>query len=114
MNFLLQKLLNKREIKREDLSDRPLISGGISEKGQFGKWEQILSDEPTSIAQVEEFCRDQLNKIEMQWQDFSNSSQKNERLVIAHTIYSVILKAIKAPKAEKEALEKYLNQIINQ
>ncbi len=111
MNQLLSKLLGKRGITREELSDKP-IAGMISEKGQFENWEKILSEEPITVQVIEDFCKDQISKIEMQWGDFSNASQKNERLVIAHTIYSAILKATKAPKVERESLERYLNQII--
>ena len=88
-----------------------MIPGVASEKDQFEHWEKTLSEEAVTVEVVEKFCKAQVGIIEKKWEDLSNAH--NERLVIAHTIYSAILKAIKAPKVEREALEKYLNQLLS-
>lgn len=104
MNFLLSKLLSKRKIQREDLSGE--------EKEDFVRWEKILSGGEISVEKISEFCKSQISIIENQWKDMSNDPKKNERLIIAHNIYSSILKVIDSPEAEKVALEEYLNKLI--
>ena len=111
MNNILSQLLQKRGITKKDLDTKPVIPGVASEKDQFEHWDKVLSEEPVTVLVVENFCKAQISIIEKKWEDLSNAH--NERLVIAHTIYSAILKAIKAPLVEREALEKYLNQLIN-
>ena len=113
MNNLLTKFLTKYKITRETLDPKPILPGMLSEKAQFEKWERILSEDVVSVENIESFCKDQINKIESQWNNFDSTSLKNERLVIAHTIYTAILKTIKAPKVEREALEVYLNSLID-
>ena len=110
---ILSKLLNKRGITKAQLSSEALIPGGISEKDQFEKWEKVLSGEEVTVESIKQFCEGQKKKIEMQWKGFGNDTQKNERLIVAHTIYSAILEVTDAKKVERESLEQYLNQIIN-
>lgn len=111
MNNLLAKLLVKRGITRKDLDDKPVIPGVASEKDQFEQWEKLLSGEEVTVKNIEDFCKYQIGQIEKKWEDFSNAG--NEKLVMVHTVYNTILKAISAPKAEREALEKYLIQLLN-
>ena len=110
---LLSKYLTKLVITREQLDAKPIIPGQLSEKEQFEKWNKILSEEEeVSVKKIEEFCQSEINKIEARWQDLDNITLKNERLIIAHTIYRNILRAIKEPKVEREVLENYLNQLV--
>ena len=112
MHSLLTKLLNKRGIKREELDEKPIVPGFPSERNQFERWESILSGEGVTLDKVAEFCKAQVESIELQWKNLDNAPQKNERLIIAHTIYSTLLKTIKAPEVERVELEKYLNDLI--
>jgi hypothetical protein len=101
MNNLLSKLLLKRGVTRNDL-DEP-------EKKDFDRWEKILSEGDVTVESIGNFCKAQISAIEAKWKDFDNT---NERLVIAHTIYSTIIKALTANKVERESLEEYLNNLI--
>ena|SRR3990167_3920361 len=106
MHLLLSNLLKKRGIKDvEELSKE--------EKEWFKEKEIILSlkDEIT-IEDLKKFFLAQKSIIEDQWNNFDNTVTKNERLIIAHTIYSKILKVIAASKVEREMLEDYLTQLI--
>lgn len=104
MHRLLSNLLDKRKIKREDLT--------LEEKTDFERWEKILSEGDMSLEKVAAFCASQVEKIEKQWADFGNEANKNDRLIVAHTIYKTIIKAIGAPEVERIALEEYLNKLI--
>ena len=105
MHPILTKLLNKRGITaREELS--------VEEKVDYEKWERILSGGVITIDKIVAFCKSQISLIEMQWKDFSNDSKKNERLIIAHTIYSTLLKVITSPEVERVTLEEYLNKLV--
>ena len=103
MNNLLSRLLTKRKITKEELSEE--------EKKDFERWENILSGE-ISVEKISEFCKAQKDIIENQWKDFGNEPMKNERLIIAHTIYSTIIKTINSPEVERKSLENYLNELI--
>lgn len=105
MHILLTKLLNKRGLKREELSQE--------EKTWFDEKQKILSGEEITIERVETFCKAQLGLIEDQFRNFENENRKNERLIVAHSIYSSLLKAIHAPKVERAQLEEYLNKLID-
>lgn len=103
----LDKLLEKRGIK-----DVTALSA--DEKETFKKWENILSSGTVTVKKIEEFCRYQIHAIETKWRAdvIDNAILKNEKLVVMHTVYSAILNLIIAPQAEKEVLEKYLNQLL--
>src|SRR3990167_8851749 len=106
MNYLLSKLIKKRGINKEGLSKE--------EKVDFDRWEKILSEGEVSVEKIAEFCKAQIGLIEIQWKDLNNLNQKNERLIVAHTIYSTILKALTAPEVERANLEEYLTKLINE
>ena len=106
MHLLLTKYLKRIGIK--DIKD---LSG--EEKQTFEKWNQILSDdEEVNVGKIERFCEAQMEIIETQWKNMDNQSLKNERLIIAHTIYSTLLKVIRSPKIERITLEEYLTKLI--
>ena len=104
MHPLLSKLLTKRKVKHEELSQE--------EKQDFDRWEQILSGGEITVKKIEDFCRNQLISIGKQFQSVDNSTQKNERLIVLHSVYSAIIGLLSGPESEKEALERYLNDLL--
>ena len=106
MHSLLSKLLIKRGIENEkDLSKE--------EKEWFSEKERILSlKDEVSSEDIKKFCQTQIGIIEDQWKNLDNTTLKNERLIMIHTIYSTLIKAINASKVEREILEDYLTQLI--
>ena len=106
MHPALEKLLKKRGINElKELS--------VEEKGDFDRWQRVLSEGDVTVERIAEFCRHQIKQIESKWRDLKNTKDENDRLVLIHTVYSVLLDAITAPKAEREGLEKYLNQLLD-
>lgn len=102
---ILSRILDKRGIKSADeLSP--------DEKADFQRWKGILSGGEVTLDKVVEFCNTQKSLIETAWENKDNSTQKNDRLIIAHTIYSKIGKVITSPQSEKESLEKYLESLL--
>lgn len=108
MHDLLQKLFKKKGIK--DLMDRDL---GDLDKVDFDKWEKILSAErEVSIPQLVKFLKMQIALVEKKWRDPTQNPDLS-KLTMLHTCYSMMLEAINAPQAEREALEKYLQGLID-
>lgn len=103
---ILDRLLEKRGIKNTDELSQ-------EEKQDFERWQKILSDGEVTLEKVLTFCDNQISLIEGQWKNLDNSTQKNERLIVAHTIYRAIKNVITSPQAEREVLEKYLQQVID-
>ncbi len=107
MHQLLEKLLKKRKI--EDITALE-----PEEKEVFDKWNRILSEGEMTVDKIREFCESQLNVIKEQMKNTDNVPQKNERLIICLNIYDSLINLIRSPGAERESLEKYLNQLLNQ
>lgn len=106
MHPLLSRLFEKRKIDGiDDLKPE--------EKVDFDRWQRVLSEGEMSVASIEKFCEYQVSLIESQWKNTENSSQKNDRLIQTYNVYKGILDCIKAPQAEKEALERYLNSLLS-
>jgi len=105
MNVFLSKLLTKRKVKHEELSPE--------EKQDFDRWEKILSSGEITVKKIEEFCRNQLVSIDSQMRSVDNSSQKNERLVCLHSVYSAIIGLLSGPETEKQTLERYLTDLLH-
>ena len=104
MHNLLSKLLTKRKVKHEELS--------AEEKQDFDRWEKILSSGEITVKKIEDFCKNQIVSIGNQMRSVDNSTQKNERLVTLYSVYSAILGLLSGPETEKEALERYLNDLL--
>ncbi|MEK6828667.1 MAG: hypothetical protein AABY15_00950 [Nanoarchaeota archaeon] len=105
MHSLISRLFIKEGIKDfEDLSE--------SDKETYDNWQRILSEGEITIDKMVEFCNNQIAIIEGNWKDFDNSKEKNERLIVMHTVYRTLVNVITKPKAEKEALEKYLLDLL--
>lgn len=105
MHKLLTKLLKKRGI--EDVTKL-----SSDEKADFDRFEKILSEGEITVDKIRKFCENQTSVIEKQWRDFGNDPRKNERLIVAHTIYKTLLEAIEAPRSERERLEHYLTSLL--
>lgn len=102
---IIKKLLNKRGV--EDVTKL-----SSDEKQDIDRWQKILSEGEITVDKIKAFCDNEIGKIEKNWKDLNNSKEKNERLIIMHTVYSSIIEAIEAPQKQKESLEKYLSQLI--
>ena len=100
----LARLLEKRGIKREELSKE--------EETQFKQWELTLSGGEVTVGSIRDFCNRMVDVIETKWRDFEY--QNKEKLLPYHGVYKAILGIIDGPKVERENLEKYLNQLIEQ
>lgn len=99
----LTKLLEKRGIDRiEDLQP--------DERAQFDKWRLVLSGESVTIDSVKEFCASQIKVIENKCDGVTPLTTLQQASL---HVYSNILKAIEAPEAERESLERHLTQIVN-
>lgn len=105
MHKLLQTLFKQRGINGlEDLKE--------DEKEQFDRWQRILSEGDVTLDSLVRFCETQLSRIDKEWEKPDNSKEKNERLITQRIVYKSIAEAIKAPQANRLALEKYLNSLI--
>lgn len=101
---LISRLFEKRGVKGpEDL--------GPEERVQVERWQAILSTGEITIDRVREFCENQVKLIEGK---FKSSPEKLERLVAMHIVYRDLLSLIsgEGTKAEREALERYLEDLI--
>lgn len=106
MHQAIEKLLQKRGIKSiEELTSE--------EKMQFDEWQKVLTKEKVTIPSLAVFLNVQKSIIETQFGDIANSLEKNSRLVLQHAIYSKLIRFIDSEKIEKEALEKYLTDLVD-
>ncbi len=102
---ILQKYLHKLGIK--DILDLK-----EDEKKDFDRWERILTEGNITVDKILDFCSAQVKIIETQFKNLDNTANKNERLILLHTIYNTLITLIKSPEAERENLEKYLNTLL--
>lgn len=103
MHSLIQKLLDKRKIKNLD-------SLRSDEKEDYDRWQKILSNENVTTDNIRDFCNTQIAIIEGKWRDLDRKD--SEKLIPYHTVYCAIRDLINSPQAERENLEKYLNQLL--
>lgn len=107
MHPLIVKLLQKRKIKDiRELSEE--------ERTTFDKWEQVLSEGEITIEKIKEFCQQQIKLIENQYTNPDNSNKKDNYLKACLSVYQALLRIIEGKRSVRQALEKYLNQLINQ
>lgn len=103
---LLSKLLQKRGIeKEEDLS--------VEEKIVFDRYKTILNGETVTVETLKTFCQGQIRLIEDKFATKSGEKDENVYLKACLHVYLNLLRAIDAPEAERESLERYLTQLIN-
>lgn len=99
----LTKLLEKRGIDNvKDLAPE--------ERVQFDKWRLILSGDSVTVDSLKEFCTSQIRIIEGKCDGVTPLTTLQQACI---HVYINLLKAIEAPEAERESLEKYLVQIVN-
>lgn len=101
---LLERLLNKRKVKIDDLS--------LEEQTTFKQWQETLSEDLT-VTKIAEFCRFQREAIEKEMGNLDSSHEKNTRLVLLHTVWGKIGKMIDGQGSERESLIKYLTDLID-
>ena len=110
---ILDLFLKKRGIGGpEELDDTPNSDGSPTEKQNFEIWRKILSKDELTIEDIKLFLQGQIGIIENKWKDMSLPQEKKAEFVTYHTIYKTLEQAISAPKAEREQLEVYLNQLL--
>lgn len=104
---LLSRLLAKRGIdKEEDLSPE--------EKVVFDKYKLVLSGEAVTVDVIKQFCLSQIRIIESKFASPGNTDKDDKYYKACLHVYLNFLKAIEGPEAERESLEKYLIQLIEQ
>ena len=98
------KLLEKRGLNPEELTPE--------ERSTLEAWKETLKAGQLKTSDIAAFCRINLSYIERQFKDFDRSTQKTERLVLLHSVYSAIIGLIDNPQDKKKALESYLTSLI--
>ena len=100
---ILDKLLHKRGIEKiDDLTPE--------EQKTFEAYKVILSGDAITVAQIKDFCKTQISLIETKCDGIIPLTQVQQACL---HVYINILKAIEAPEAEREQLEKHLSQLVN-
>ena len=102
--MILEKLLNKRGITRDQLN--------TEEKIQYEGWEKILKKEELSTEDLKQFISYQITVIESRWKDLDIEQSKKAELIPYHTVYKLLLAAIDAPRIEREELIRNLEKLI--
>jgi len=107
MHHLLERLLKKYKVSSiQELS--------ADDQSEVRRWQTIFSQDEITVADIQTFCSNQVLEVEKQWRDTNNSSQKNDRLIILHTVYRSLIDLIQAPKTGKAQLEAYLQNLLDQ
>jgi hypothetical protein len=104
MDNILSSLLKKKGIK--DASELT-----PEERQDFDKWKKILSEE-VSVETIKEFCKYQISIVESRFASGDNTDKQDAFLKASLNVYLNLLKAIEAPKLERENLERYLHNLI--
>ena len=102
------------------LLDKWLIKAGIKnledaspeERVVYDNYRRVLSGETVTVEKIKDFCRSQLDLIENKFAASTEGGNDAYLKACIH-VYLNILKAIEAPEAERESLERHLTQIIN-
>lgn len=83
------------------------------EQVTLNNWRRILSAEgDITVDKIKEFCEIQLVTIETQFRDPGKSDREKANLTLVHSVYSTMKALIVSPRAEREALEKYLSTLV--
>lgn len=99
----MPRLLEKRGITDpDDLSS--------DERATYDRYRLILSGQTLSVDSLKEFCQNQIRVIEGKCNGTDPLTLLQQACI---HVYLNLLKAIEAPEAERESLEKYLNSLIN-
>lgn len=102
---ILSRLLAKRGIKDTSELDS-------EEQVTFNQWKKTLSEEPVTIETIKGFCDYQLSLINQGFRNLDRTSQKTERLVLLHNVYSSLKGIIDNPQVAKKSLVDYLTGML--
>ena len=102
---LLDKLLSKRGIQHVEELD-------TEEKAVFDRYASVLRGDSVTIESIKEFCKGQIALIEAKFASNANPTDDIYLKACLH-VYLNLLKAIEAPEAERDSLEKYLVQLLS-
>jgi len=106
MENILSRLFAKKGIKdTTELSPEELHD--------FQNWQRVLSEEAITVQTIADFCKGELLRIESQFKELEDSPEKKARLALLHSVYASIRDVIEKPKHEREALVKYLENLIS-
>lgn len=105
MHPLIARILRKRGI--EDF--RQLQP---EEKADIERWQTTFDETEPTVENVVKFCEREISKIETQMALVDNSSQKNDRLVLLHSVYRNMYGLLTKPQPEREELERYLQDLV--
>ena len=110
---ILDLFLKKKGVASpEDLDNTPNSDGSPTEREVFDKWRATLGKDDLSTEDIKNFCGMQKEMIENKWRDLNLDQSKKAEMIPYHTVYSILIQAINAPKAEREQLEKQLEQLL--
>lgn len=102
---LLDKLLDKKGIKNVDELSK-------EERAVYDNYKLTLTAKTVTVKDLEAFCRSQITLIEGK---FAGAETKYDSYLKACLhVYLTLLKAIDAPKVERENLERYLIALIKE
>ena len=104
MKDILNRLLGKRNLKVEELDKE--------ERKTFEEWDKVLSKEELTTQDIKIFCQQYLDKIETLWADYGIEQSSKAELIPYHSFCKTILKVVDSPKAQREALERHLEQLL--
>ena len=104
---LLTRLFAKKGIKSVDELSQ-------EERATFDGYAKTLSKTELSVADIRDFLKSQVAIIEGKWKDYGLSSFAKAELIPAHTVYKTLLTVIDAPQLERDQLETFLRNLIEQ
>ena len=110
---ILDLFLKKKGVgSPEELDNEPNTDGSPTEREVFDKWRATLGKDELTTADIKNFCGMQKEIIEAKWRDLNLDQSRKAEMIPYHTVYSILIQAINAPKAEREQLENQLNQLL--
>lgn len=104
MHKLLQELLDRRKLKIDQLEN--------DEKEVFDRWKDVLDEEMT-VDRIAEYCKNQMELIEMKWGNLENKKVQNERLVMMHTVFGKVYRYINGKKTERRSVEEEISRLLD-
>ncbi len=106
MNNKLSRYIEKKKIDIANLT--------VEEQATFEQWEKTLSDEPVTVESLTEWLEFRKSAVGDSLGSLENSPRKQDKLIIWQALLTQMIKLIKAPKAEREALEIHLQSMLDE
>lgn len=107
MHQLLERLLKKRKIES-------IVELDKDEVRDFDRWQRILIAKEIDLENLKDFIKEQKGKAEQEIANPDNTKERDMFLKASLNIYRSLLELIESPRAEKETLEKFLNQLLEE